>query len=91
MLKLFSHFHEGMKIFKGGSIDTNPLSRVGRFRSWTVNPTQSGELDQVRWSNKRDGPSIQPNRARSTPEMRTPPAGDGRPVTSFGRTLPTFG
>ena len=55
MLELLLHFHEGMKIFKGGSIDTNPLSRAGRFKSWIVSPAQSGELDpgeagqQRRW------------------------------------------
>ena len=45
MMELLLHFHEGMEIFKGGSIDTNPLSRAGRFRSWIVSPTQLGELD----------------------------------------------
>ena len=45
MLKLLLHFHEDMKIFKGGSIDTNPFSRARRFRSWIVSLAQSGELD----------------------------------------------
>ena len=30
-LELLLHFHEGMEIFKGRSIDTNPLSRADWF------------------------------------------------------------